>query len=247
MTNIPLFILAFTRIESLKEAIESATNNFNISKIYVYLDKFYDVETNKIQTEVIEYLKSIDNVIINRAKENKGCSASMKAGLDWVFSIESECLVIEEDILLTKESSLFYDQSLPLIDKSKPFVLRFGQYFWGYYINKLAVEEIKAFDLLNISEEKYKSEIHNTRLFKHLNHFRMEKEAIRRNISNAWDREWHYAINILKISTFVPEKPTSIHNDKGESVRLKRNKEFEKEFEKEFDGKLVMINGVIQK
>ena len=139
MTNIPLFILAFTRIESLKEAIESATNNFNISKIYVYLDKFYDVETNKIQTEVIEYLKSIDNVIINRAKENKGCSASMKAGLDWVFSIESECLVIEEDILLTKESSLFYERSLPLIDKSKPFVLRFGQYFWGFYVNKLAV------------------------------------------------------------------------------------------------------------
>jgi len=243
MTNIPLFILAFTRIESLKEAIESATNNFNISKIYVYLDKFYDVETNKIQTEVIEYLKSIDNVIINRAKENKGCSASMKAGLDWVFSIESECLVIEEDILLTKESSLFYERSLPLIDKSKPFVLRFGQYFWGFYVNKLAFEQIKSFDLLTISEEKYRSDIHSTRLFKHLNHFRLEQEAIRRNIATAWDREWHFAINILKIPTFVPEKPTSIHNDKGESVRLKRNKEFEKEF----DGKLVMINGVIQK
>lgn len=243
MTNIPLFILAFTRIESLKEAIESATNNFNISKIYVYLDKFYDVETNKRQTEVIEYLKSIDNVIINRAKENKGCSASMKAGLDWVFSIESECLVIEEDILLTKESSLFYERSLPLIDKSKPFVLRFGQYFWGFYVNKLAFEQIKSFDLLTISEEKYRSDIHSTRLFKHLNHFRLDQEAIRRNIATAWDREWHFAINILKIPTFVPEKPTSIHNDKGESVRLKRNKEFEKEF----DGKLVMINGVIQK
>jgi len=167
----------------------------------------------------------------------------MKAGLDWVFSIESECLVIEEDILLTKESSLFYERSLPLIDKSKPFVLRFGQYFWGFYVNKLAVEQIKSFDLLGISEERYKSKIHSTRLFKHLNHFRMEQEAIRRNIATAWDREWHFAINILKISTFVPEKPTSIHNDKGESVRLKRNKEFEKEF----DGKLVMINGVIQK
>lgn len=243
MTNIPLFILAFTRLDSLKEAIESAKSNFSISKIYVYLDKFYDVETNKKQKEVVEYLKTLDNVIVNRAKENKGCSASMKAGLEWVFSFESDCLVIEEDILLTKESAVFFEQSLPLIDKSEPFVLRFGQYFWGFYVNKLAVEQIKAFDLLNISEEKYKSDIHNTRLFKHLNHFRMEQEAIRRNIATAWDREWHFAINILKIPTFVPEKPTSIHNDKGESVRIKRNKEFEKEF----DGKLVMINGVIQK
>lgn len=243
MTNTPLFILAFTRLESLKEAIESAATNFSIGKIYVYLDKFYDVKTNKKQKEVVEYLKSLDNVIVNRAKENKGCSASMKAGLDWVFSLESECLVIEEDILLTKESALFYEESMPLIDKSKPFVLRFGKYFWGFYVNKLAVQQIKAFDLLNVSEEKYKSEIHNTRLFKHLNHFRMEQEAIRRNIATAWDREWHFAINILKIPTFVPEKPTSIHNDKGESVRIKRNREFEKEF----DGKLVMINGVIQK
>ena len=148
MKNIPLFILAFTRPESLKEAIESATTNFSIGKIYVYLDKFYDVDTNKKQKEVIEYLKSLDNVIVNRAKENKGCSVSMKAGMDWVFSIESECLVIEEDVLLTKESALFYEKSLPLIDKSNPFVIRFGQYFWGFYVNKLAVEQIKSFDLL---------------------------------------------------------------------------------------------------
>lgn len=243
MTNIPLFILAFTRLDCLKEAIDAAKSNFSIGKIYVYLDKFYDVETNKKQKEVVEYLKTLDNVMVNRAKENKGCSSSMKAGLEWVFSFESDCLVIEEDILLTKESAVFFGQSLPLIDKSKTFVLRFGQYFWGFYVNKLAVEQIKSFDLLSISEEKYKSDIHNTRLFKHLNHFRMEQEAIRRNIATAWDREWHFAINILKIPTFVPEKPTSIHNDKGESVRIKRNNEFEKEF----DGKLVMINGVIQK
>jgi len=243
MTNIPLLILAFTRLESLKEAIESAKENFSIGKIYVYIDKFYDIETNKKQKEIVEYLKGLDNVIINRSKENKGCSTSMKAGLEWVFSIESECLVIEEDILLTKESAIFYEKSLLSIDKSKPFVLRFGQYFWGFYVNKLAFEQIKSFDLLTISEEKYRSDIHSTRLFKHLNHFRLEQEAIRRNIATAWDREWHFAINILKIPTFVPEKPTSIHNDKGESVRLKRNKEFEKEF----DGKLVMINGVIQK
>jgi len=243
MKNIPLFILAFTRPESLKEAIESATTNFSIGKIYVYLDKFYDVDTNKKQKEVIEYLKSLDNVIVNRAKENKGCSVSMKAGMDWVFSIESECLVIEENVLLTKESALFYEKSLPLIDKSNPFVIRFGQYFWGFYVNKLAVEQIKSFDLLGISEEKYRSEIHSTRLFKHLNHFRLEQEALRRSMGQPWDREWHFAINILKIPTFVPEKPTTIHNDKGESVRLKRNSQFEKEF----DGKLVMINGVIQK
>jgi len=62
-------------------------------------------------------------------------------------------------------------------------------------------------------------------------------------VGQPWDREWHFAINILKIPTFVPEKPTTIHNDKGESVRLKRNSQFEKEF----DGKLVMIDGVIQK
>lgn len=243
MINTPLFILAFTRLESLKEAIESATTNFSIGKIYVYLDKFYDVETNKKQKQVVEYLNSLDNIIVNRAKENKGCSDSMKAGLDWVFSAESECLVIEEDILLTKESAIFYEKSLTSIDKSNPFVLRFGQYFWGFYVNKLAIEAIKSFDLLSISEEKYKSDIHSTRLFKHLNHFRLEQEAIRRNIATAWDREWHFAINILKIPTFIPEKPTTIHNDKGESVRLKRNSQFEKEF----DGKLVMINGVIQK
>jgi len=243
MTNIPLLILAFTRLESLKEAIESAKENFSIGKIYVYIDKFYDIETNKKQKEIVEYLKGLDNVIINRSKENKGCSTSMKAGLEWVFSIESECLVIEEDILLTKESAIFYEKSLLSIDKSKPFVLRLGQYFLGFYVNKLAFESIKSFDLLSITEEKYKSDIHSTRLFKHLNHFRLEQEALRRSIGQPWDREWHFAINILKIPTFVPEKPTTIHNDKGESVRLKRNSQFEKEF----DGKLEMINGVIQK
>lgn len=243
MTNIPLFILAFTRLGCLKEAIDSAKNSFSIGKIYVYLDKFYDVETNKKQKEVVDYLKSLDNLVFKRAKENKGCSASMKDGLEWVFGLENELMVIEEDILLTNESSTFLESKIDSVDRSKPFVFRFGQYFWGFYVNKLAVQQIKAFDLLTISEEKYKSEIHSIGLFKHLNHFRMEQEALRRSIGQPWDREWHFAINILKIPTLVPEKPTSIHNDKGESVRIKRNKEFEKEF----DGKLVMINGIIQK
>jgi len=132
MKNIPLFILAFTMPESLKEAIESATTNFSIGKIYVYLDKFYDVDTNKKQKEVIEYLKSLDNVIVNRAKENKGGWVSIKPGRDWVFSIESECLVIEEDVLLTKESALFYEKSLPLIDKSNRLLYVLGNIFGGF-------------------------------------------------------------------------------------------------------------------
>ncbi len=243
MTNIPLLILAFTRLDSLKEAIESATKNFSIGNIYIYLDKFYDAETNKKQTLVLEYLKKLDGVKIRRSKENRGCSASMKSALDWICENEKEFMVIEEDILLTKESALFLESKSGEIDTSNPFVVRFGGYFWGFYANRLAVESIKSFDLLSIPEEKYKESIHKSCLFKHLNHFKMEQEAIRRNIATAWDREWHFALNVLKIPTFVPEKPTSIHNDKGDSVRIKRNKEFEKEF----DGKLIMINGVIQK
>jgi hypothetical protein len=243
MTNIPLFILAFTRLDSLKEAIESATSNFSIGKIYVYLDKFYDKETKEKQIKVLEYLKTLDNVVVNKAKENKGCSAAMKSGLDWVFETENELLVIEEDILLTKESALFLESKIDSVDKSESFVFRFGQYFWGFYLNKKALEEIKGFDLLNIAEETYKEKIHKTGMFRHLNHFRLEQEALRRSMGQPWDREFHFAINILKIPTFVPEKHTTKHNDKGESVRLKRNSQFEKEF----DGKLVMINGIIQK
>jgi len=243
MTNITLFILAFTRIDCLKEAIESATSNFSIGKIYVYLDKFYDKETKEKQLKVLEYLKTLDNVIVNKAKENKGCSAAMKAGLDWLFETENEVLVIEEDVLLTKESSSFFELKIDSVDRTKPFMFRFGQYFWGFYLNKKALEEIKGFDLLNIAQENYKEKIHSSGLFRHLNHFRLEQEALRRSMGQPWDREYYFAINILKIPTFVPEKPTTKHNDKGESVRLKRNSKFEKEF----DGKLVMINGIIKK
>ena len=235
-----LLILTCDRLESLKTVIEKAKEVFPITKIYIYVDKFYDSESNLKQKELLKFVKTVENSEVKVSKENKGCSASMKLALDWISETEDEFLVLEDDIEIKSEAFSYFEKLY--IDRTNPFLIRFGESFWGWYANKLAIEAIKTFDLLNISDELYVEKFQEKRIFKHLNHFKMEKEAIRRRINTAWDREFSVTSLFLEIATFMPEKPLTKTID-VDSTRIRRNKVKGVEFE---SGKIVMINGVIQ-
>jgi hypothetical protein len=235
-----ILVLTCDRLDSLKKAIESALEVFPITQIYIYIDKFYDLESNKKQKELIKYVNSIEGAKVKVSKENNGCSYSMLKALEWIGETESEWLVIEDDVQVTLETFEYFS-SLE-IDRSKPFVIRFGDFFWGWYVNKLAIDEIIRFDLQNISDEDYILNHSKNRYFRHLNHFRLEKEMIKRKIGTAWDQVFIISILFLEITIFVPKKPLSKRIE-CDSTRLRRNTVQGKEFK---TGRIVMINGVIQ-
>lgn len=251
-----LLILTCDRLETLKQVIDRANECFFVDKMYIYVDKYYNVESNKKQKELLKYIKTLDKAVLNISKENKGCSASMNAALDWICEYENEFLVLEDDILL-KNEAVDYLAGLQ-IDRTKPFLVNLGNYFWGWYANKLAVQAIKDFDLLNVTKEEFEAK--NKGFFKHYNHFEMEKEMIRnkttsyfnkfemereicrRDPSTAWDRTFFLSTLFLNLARFTPMNPLTIHLcGSEESTRLKRNATKGEEFK----GRVVMINGVI--
>lgn len=238
MKKINVLLVAFTRTEKLIETINAVRANFNIGKIYCYVDKFYNVETRNHQKELLKFLATQKDIIVRKTKENQGCSLAMVSAIKWVFENESEVLVLEEDILVTTESADFFSENIENCDPNTPFIIRFGQYFWGFYLNEKAFFQIESMDLDLVTKEVFKEMNETFQIAKHWNHFRM---IIHEWKNSPWDAMWHVKLYLLSILQFIPNVPTTVHNGADESARIPQELATGKVYKS-----VVMIDGVIQ-
>lgn len=117
MPNLPILILTYRRLDSLKIVIKALEGQEH-GDIYVSSD----APKNKDQVEVNEvrvYLRTLlDRGIIKHLKlreQNMGISAAVMEGIDWFFRNEDFGLVIEDDIVLAGGTLLAISDLVPYL------------------------------------------------------------------------------------------------------------------------------------
>lgn len=108
MKYAPIAIFAYNRLDVLKKTLKSLKKNsiFFKSKVLIFIDGPKNIKDKRDIDKVKEYLfKNIETknskFIMN--KKNVGLRINITRGLDFVFKTHDKCIILEDDILVSKE------------------------------------------------------------------------------------------------------------------------------------------------
>jgi len=223
--SIDVLILAFDRKDALEFSLESLIKNFNVNKIWFYVDKFYDKETNKAQQELLKYIDSLEiNKEVLRSNINLGTQKAMKEALKWMSKSSEKFLVLEEDIILSEKSKEFFEVNKELLSKNNPHIIKLGMFYWGFFANKTAIDKMTSIDLGNVTDNEYNEIYKQKKVFKNIFHFWLVREKYKRNGVFPWDDEFDMTAKMLDVTITRPLNPTTLHFGEGKSSRLVREK-----------------------
>lgn len=101
--NTPVVLIIFNRPDTTQRVF-AAIRQAKPSKLLVIADgsrknKFGEVEKCAAARKVIEQVDWDCKVIMNYADINMGCKQRVSSGLDWVFNIVEEAIILEDDCL----------------------------------------------------------------------------------------------------------------------------------------------------
>tara|TARA_Y100000768_G_scaffold111670_1_gene82255 strand:- start:641 stop:1552 length:912 start_codon:yes stop_codon:yes gene_type:complete len=231
----PIALFVYNRLQHTKKVLENIKKN-SISKksiLYVFSDFNNDhSEKNKIK-KIRDYLKNLNGFkkinIIHR-KLNLGTSRNIVLGLNHIFKKHSRCIIIEDDILISRNFLNQMNYFLEKFNKIKNIATIEGymypvkfkkntpNYFflkgtgcWGWATWKRSWKnyENSHEKLLN----KFNNKKHLINDFDYHNsypYFRMLKKQ-RRSKKKSWAIKW-YALNYLKNNYTVYFKNSLVKN-----------------------------------
>lgn len=117
----PIILFAFNRLDALKNTIISLLQNeeAQMSDLYVFVDgarpnKFGEEEKVK---EVQKYIKSIEgfkSLHYTFSEKNKGLGNSIIAGVNQIINQYGKAIILEDDLILSKNFLSFINQGLEL-------------------------------------------------------------------------------------------------------------------------------------
>ncbi len=262
-TYAPIALFVYNRLPHVKQVIQAIKKNplSRKSTIYIFSD-FSDVKAEKEKIDKIrKFLKKIDGFkkkIIVERKTNLGTSKNIVSGLNHIFEKYNKCIIIEDDILISKNfltQMNYFLQKFKNIkniasiegymypinfDKSKPeYFLIKGSGCWGWatwkkswkHYERSAKKLVKKF-------EKNKILIHEFDFYSSYPFFKMLKKQLKAN--NSWAIKWA-ASNFLKGRYTIYFKNSLVKNIglDGTGVNCKVNYELN---QKKFTSKNVYVN-----
>lgn len=146
-TYAPIIIFAFNRLDSLKATISSLLNNEEAgeSELFVFVDgarPSKEGETEKVRA-VQDYVKTISGFkrleyVFSPA--NKGLGASVIQGVSEVINKYGRAIVLEDDLVLSKNFLSFMNQGLERYEKEQKIFSVCG------YSNKVKIPEDYSYD-----------------------------------------------------------------------------------------------------
>jgi len=113
----PIILFTYKRFETLQKTIGCLSDNFlaSDSDLIIYSDGPKNTEEMEIINRIRIYLKTISgfkSVIINESPTNKGLSASIIQGVSDVLNVYPSAIVLEDDLITSKNFLIFMNQSL---------------------------------------------------------------------------------------------------------------------------------------
>jgi hypothetical protein len=148
--NSPIILFVYLRLEKLRKTIESLSNNYLASEsdLIIFSDGAKNAESAIKVTEVRKYLKTISGfktVTIHEANTNHGLANSVINGVNIVIKEYHKAIIVEDDLILSKNFLTFMNSSLCKYENNKKIYSISGYSFEilntsidvdGYFLNR---------------------------------------------------------------------------------------------------------------
>ena len=113
----PIVLFAYKRKDTLQRSVEALKNCFLASEceLTIFADGPKGKNDQKKVLEVRDYLKTVSgfkNICIHLADKNKGISNSVIEGVTKIFSKSDRVIVLEDDIVVSRNFLLFMNENL---------------------------------------------------------------------------------------------------------------------------------------
>lgn len=143
----PIIIFAFNRLESLKATLASVLRNSEAadSELYVFVDgprpnKEGEKEKVLAVQEFVKTISGFNSVHYIFAEENKGLGPSIIAGVTEIINQYGKVIVLEDDLILTRNCLSFMNQGLEKYENEQKVFSVCG------YSNEVKIPKNYSFD-----------------------------------------------------------------------------------------------------
>lgn len=114
-------VITYARKDNAMRLVEQLIDS-GIKKIYVSIDGPKNTQIRKLQTLFKSMLQERQEIfsgeiLVWQRESNMGSGASVIASLDWVFSSEESCHVLEDDLVVTEDFFTFMNYGLEQMSK----------------------------------------------------------------------------------------------------------------------------------
>lgn len=124
MSLAPIALFVYNRIDTLKQTVEALQKNYLApeSELIIFSDAGKD-QKDQLSVQVVrEYLKTIvgfKTIIIHEAAYNKGLATSIIEGVTMVLDDYESIIVLEDDLIISKNFLDFINQALEFYKKDE--------------------------------------------------------------------------------------------------------------------------------
>lgn len=222
----PILVFAYKRVDTLKLCIESLKTNAEaqFSTLIIYCDGPKNLEDNLEVEKVHSYINSISgfsDIKIHKSLNNKGLSKSILEGISEQFQKFNELIILEDDLVVSKNFLLFMNYYLsyyekfdnvasihgycyPINNLPNTFFIK-GADCWGWATWKRVWSQFEQNGsklLKNIENKNLKFEFN---LYGAYNYTKMLKNQINKK-NDSWAIRWHASNFLQNKLTLYPGK-----------------------------------------
>jgi len=228
MNYAPIILFVYQRLSHVEQTIDSLQrNNFaSESDLIIYSDGPKNSESeekvNKVRS-FINQIKGFKSVKVIESKRNLGLSESIVKGVTEVLQQYGRAIVLEDDIVVSKQFLRFMNTSLDFYEKDEDVICISGYFYpiknipdsvetfflkgadcWGWATWK------RGWNLFEADGKKLLEKIDHTKCKKDLNinnsydYYKMLKDQVE-GINDSWAVKWY-------VSAFLKEKLTLYPN-----------------------------------
>lgn len=242
--SIPILLVCFNRPETLFKVLVSLRGLDN--PIYVWVDGSVSEKDQELANECVRLIRhetSLNVIEIRRNDTNYSNSRSIPSAIDWVFEFVNQVVIIEDDVLLSREFFRFAEFALELHkynkkvvgvsalnavpkkfinDPEKPFRYSVYASVWGWAINQRSWPEIRELLLFQIPEVK--SFPMSARNFAARKRWRDHLSGVSQNSKVSWDYRFQLALFSLEGYFVVPNINYALNVGFGYAATNTRNR-----------------------
>lgn len=221
----PILYCCYNRLNLIKKSIP-IIKDINCKKIYISIDGPKNNEEDKIRNEnIIKYIKQIKfnspiEILIH--KKNLGCKTAIYEALKWFFQNEEFGIILEEDLLPSKNFFYFCDYALEKYKNKQKIMMISGtnylgeniksnNYFfsehfliWGWATWKRAWISYDV-EMQNWKKKSVKLELKKRYNSKEYNFLCNRFNSFFKDYSDTWDIQWYFNCIYNEGLTVIPE------------------------------------------
>jgi hypothetical protein len=123
----PIVLFTFKRLDTLKQTVEALSKNYLAanSDLYIFSDAARSEKDKEAIDSVREYIGSINGfkkVVVFEAEINKGLATSIIDGVSYVLTMHENVIVLEDDLVTSKNFLNFMNASLEFYKFNKEII-----------------------------------------------------------------------------------------------------------------------------